>query len=85
MDQLDEEAKCPKDRLGNTPLHEAVLFGHVETVKWIFQACPQSTSVLNCNGKMPIDVAKTNPYGHPYAAEIVQILSQFISVLPFAR
>ena len=69
--------RCPKDRSGNTPLHDAVLFGHVETVKWIFKNVPESTGIINSNGKTPIDLAKANPYRHGNSQKIIEILSQY--------
>ena len=62
--------------LGNTPLHLAVLFGHVDTVKWIYDHYPESITIINCNGKTPIDLAKDNPYGNPTGNSILQILTQ---------
>ena len=75
--QEQVENKNPKDKLGNTPLHQAVLFGHIETVRWIYDNYPESITIINCNGKTPVDIAKENPYGNPTAPTLLQILSQF--------
>ena len=75
LDQV--ENKNPKDNLGNTPLHLAILFGHIEIVRWIFKHHPEAVGVINANGKTPVDIAKLNPYGNDNSQTVLQMLSEF--------
>lgn len=67
----------PRDKLGNTPLHQAVLFGHLQTVEWIFQNYSDSIGLINCHGKTPVDLARENPYRNSTSEQILNIISQF--------
>lgn len=71
----------PRDRLGNCPLHQAVLFGQLELVKWIVTQVPESVGVINIQGRSPLDLARVNPYRNSNSDAIVEALSQF----PFER
>ena len=61
----------------NPYYHQAVLFGHVDTVKWIYDHYPESITQVNCNGKTPVDIAKENPYGNPTGKRIIEILTEY--------
>lgn len=71
--------KIPRDKNGNSPLHLAVLFGHIEMVEWIFRHFPESISVLNHLRMTPVDLAKENPYKirQTLQTDILAILTQF--------